>query len=384
MESAENQETGKPGELLVLGEGPLNEREPNDDFAAGMAVSPSQSVRIEGRVESADDYDVFTLGPLGESNHLHAVVETPVEGETCLCVFDPHERLLARTCVKYSYQPRTLGLSVPEPVEYLFLVASIPQAGVPNTYSATVDLTRNDDAWAKQPQLVLLNFDGAENVAVAGRHFAVIPPFDAASIDSRYAGRTSIIVRSVLEKVRADYQGVDVQVFLASDPAVPPGPYSTVYFGTANPDLLGVADGVDPFNSSVSEAAIVFTDTFHLFSTFKPGEQDIAQALANVTTHEIGHLLGLRHTHDPDDIMDVTATARRLMGDQWFKHARLHTSVCPMGYQDSPSMLNWTVGGTLAAPPAKDTKSHLQLGVGGPDDFDIPRAWLGSHCSLEP
>ncbi|HOJ74730.1 MAG TPA: matrixin family metalloprotease [Phycisphaerae bacterium] len=384
MDSTGNEETARPGELMALDDGALEEQEPNDDFAAGMAVTASRSVRIEGRVDSPDDYDVFTLGPLGDNNYLQAAIETPVEGETCLCVFDPYQRLLARTCAKNSHQPRALTLFVPEPVEHLFLVASIPQAGVPNAYAATVDLTRNNHGRTRRPQLVLLSFDGAESVTVAGRHFSVIPPFDAASIDSRYAGRTNVIVRSVLEKVRADYEGIDVQIYLASDPAVPPGPHSIVYFGTANPDLLGVADGVDPFNDNVSEAAIVYTETFHLFSAFEPDDQEIAQALANVTTHEIGHLLGLRHTHDPDDIMDVTATARRLMSDQWFKHARLHASVCPMGYQDSPAMLSWTVGGTLAAPPSKESSTHRHLGVDGPDDFDIPRAWLGSHCSLEP
>ena len=87
--------------------------------------------------------------------------------------------------------------------------------------------------------------------------------------------------------------------------------------------------------------------------------------------------------------MDITASARQMLLDQWFTKAPLHESVMPVGDQDAPSMLSWTVGGELEPESAgKIVRRQRALDVaGGPDDFYIPRWQLGTcacpHCAQE-
>src|SRR5690606_11118543 len=132
-------------------------------------------------------------------------------------------------------------------------------------------------------------------------------PFDAARISPRFAGQSSVIAARVTEMVREAFAGLDVEIHVAAELTAPPGPRTTVYFGTYNSQLLGLADNVDPYNTDPNQSAILYTDTFALFDALSPDLEAISQALANTTAHEIGHLLGLRHTADPQDIMDTTA-----------------------------------------------------------------------------
>ena len=95
---------------------------------------------------------------------------------------------------------------------------------------------------------------------------------------------------------------------------------------------------------------------------------------------ELGHLLGLRHTADIKDIMDITASARQMLFDQWHKVADLHSSIMSIGYQDAPTMFSWCVGGTPPAEP--DTASKLERTARtayDADDFYIPREWLAAN-----
>jgi hypothetical protein len=181
--------------------------------------------------------------------------------------------------------------------------------------------------------------------------------------------------------VRADFAGLNVSVYTAGDPAIPAGEHSTIYFGTYNARLLGLADNVDPYNNDGVQSAILYTDTFAIFNALSPSVHQMAQALANTTSHEAGHLLGLRHTADPTDLMDTTATARQMMLDQSYDLANLNASVIPVGLQDGPSMLAWTLGGVLAPTVNKSVIRRRAITVANsPDDFYIPREWL-MDCS---
>ncbi len=373
------QESGSPfGEIVLWPGDALNETEPNDDFAAAMPVELLDPTLITGEIQSDTDYDIYSLGPMADGTRLRATIQTMQAGEFACCFFDQDERLLARASLTDPEEPRTFDVVLPGPVNALYLLAFSPATGVTHDYAATLSPGQTQGTHEYHPQVIVLSFTGASDITVAGHYYPAIPPFDAATISPQYAGRTAAIIQRVLDEVRADYLGLDVQVYLATDPGIPAPPLSTIYFGGSNPDLLGVADGVDPYNSQLTESAIIYTDTFSLFSSLDPDEEMLAQILSNVTSHEIGHLLGLRHTEDYDDIMDVTATARRLLSDQWFKRSKLHTSVCPLGYQDGPTMLAWTVGGQLAGPDPAVRRPIIV--ADGPGDFSIPRSLLCSHC----
>ncbi|MFQ5491537.1 MAG: matrixin family metalloprotease, partial [Phycisphaerae bacterium] len=136
----------------------------------------------------------------------------------------------------------------------------------------------------------------------------------------------------------------------------PAEPYSTVHFGSYDPNLLGVAENVDEYNLRAEQRAIVFVDTFSAFGVLDPSPEEIAQALANVTSHEIGHLLGLYHTQDAKGVMDITASLRQMMGDQFFGQSPLHPEVFAVGNQDAVPTLLANVGGDAAL-----AKSAAQL-----------------------
>ena len=79
-----------------------------------------------------------------------------------------------------------------------------------------------------------------------------------------------------------------------------------------------------------------------------PSADEIAQAIANVASHELGHLLGLNHTEDTDGVMDITASANRLMQDQDFLRSPLEQHVFTIGQQNARTLLFDAVGGDAA------------------------------------
>ena len=58
-------------------------------------------------------------------------------------------------------------------------------------------------------------------------------------------------------------------------------------------------------------------EAFASYGTMKLEPAEFAVAIANVASHELGHLLGLPY-EDPDDVMDTTGLAWDLAGEQWF------------------------------------------------------------------
>ena len=206
--------------------------------------------------------------------------------------------------------------------------------------------------------VVLLVFDGGDNVRIGSRPAVNVPAFDAWAIASVYAGATEEMIQEITDRVRRDYAAYDVTILTTSDDDAPDGGVSRIFFGTFDNALLGVAEGIDEFNATEGQTAVVFTDTFGAFMRLEPSVAEMGQAIANVASHEIGHLLGMVHTFDPAGLMDVTASLRELTLDQAFTRSPVFQSVFPLGEQDAVRYLLEAVGGDPVAARSKALQAN--------------------------
>ena len=72
--------------------------------------------------------------------------------------------------------------------------------------------------------------------------------------------------------------------------------------------------------------------------------EEMGVMIANVASHELGHLLGLYHTVNHDDLMDSTGSAWDLADNQDFTGGLLEPSVFATGYEDADNLLGHAVG----------------------------------------
>ena len=316
-------------------------------------ASLDQTTAFSGWLESDLNWNVCELGPAQAGDHF-ALEALGIDG------FNPVLGLLtADDRVIYINDDRSYYSGLTDSRVRLTLhsfednvrivVGSSPLAHSSGAYELQITLTQESPpAEPAAAQVVYLNFHGASGVRIGSRSPVDVPPFNGAQIDARFSESTEQIVDLVTAKVQQDFVGLDVAVFGSYDYYEPEVPHTTIHFGTYDPLLLGVAENIDEFNEQLEQQAIVFTDTFSAFSVLDPSEEEIAQALSNVASHELGHLLGLYHVKNPQAIMDITATLREMTKDQMFVDAPLNADTFPMGYQDAPAMLLTNVGGNAA------------------------------------
>lgn len=108
---------------------------------------------------------------------------------------------------------------------------------------------------------------------------------------------------TVLTAVRADFaRWPGIRIEMGESHEHPDG--NVVFVGDlgAMGGLLGIAGRVDTGDVSHDDRAIVFATSIAFSSHGLPDDKRL-QAVANVVSHEIGHLLGFSHTRFRDDIM---------------------------------------------------------------------------------
>ncbi len=364
----------------ISGDAPsYTEAEANDDFASANAVMMPESgeASLHGSLGSIQDVDVFAMGPAGAGNRMVITVYPPDRQGIEVGVFNAEGELL-----QLAMQAGRGGVA-----QYFETVCRVATANVyitvcsPPGGSARGDYTlavrRSGGAVpAPVPQVLVLDFDGDPAVSIGGGTPVAVPAFDASRISAKFAGQTDVIQQKILEDVRAAFDGLGVTVLASDEPGAEDASRSTIYFGTYNRDLLGLADSVDTYNGDLTQSAIVFTDTFALFSPLNPSVDEIAQVLANVAAHEAGHLLGLWHVRNVSDLMDITASARQMLRPQVFQTSPLHSTVGPIGSQDGAALLSWALGGVLKADTRKQ-RPMLEADDGrGAIDFEVDRRLL--------
>jgi hypothetical protein len=325
-------------ETAVAGasESALNPAEPAS--AQGLPLS----YRISGSLSGAGDYELFDLGAarVGEEWSVSRPISLFGSGTFLVVLLDADYTLLRRVRVSTgSRLEHVIRADIPA-----LYVGVAPAGGSGGEFDFTVRQRVNVDVPGPAPQVVYLNFDGAGDLSVHSQRGISFAPFDADMLGPSYAGATDLVKAAIVDVIREDYAAYNV-LLVSSDEGPPPeGAYSTVHFGAYDSRLLGLADSVDQYNADQTQNAIVFVESFEDFEVMGLDEEEMAQMVGNVASHELGHLLGLFHTKVPEDIMDTTGTAWDLAANQAFAGGELEDSVFPIGYEDPHQRLLETVG----------------------------------------
>jgi len=336
------------------------ESEPNDEFGQALKAGFDGTGRavLEGTIEHFEDLDVYAIGALSVGDRLTIDVDSLTAGfDASIAVFDPDFSLF------FDNDDRNLGSARLDP----HLSAVVRHAGDPyylvvgpsafasagddvGSYRASVSIQSNQEVPPPRRQVFLLDFSGgqieADNLLVNE-----VNPFDAAAIDSTYAGLDEQIIDAIIETLGENYEALDV--LLVTDPAeLPPGEdHATIMFGSHSRLAFGIAEAVDHYNTNHADTAIIFTESFEPARfTAAPTARQLGLAIGNIAAHEAGHLLGLNHVDDPTALMDGASPADTFLGDQDFKKAVLSQDILPIGFQDAPLLLSESIGSLDGAP----------------------------------
>ena len=330
--------------------------EPNDTFSQPVVAvfDAGGTARLEGRVASIGDLDVYLLGPLSAGDRLF--VDTSTAGsnlDVSVAVFDEQQRLMYANDDRGGSPARHLDAIVDWIVRrsadrYYLVVTNSAFATVgTRTGDYEVDITLETGGAVPTPtgQVLLLDFSGGpvDLVTIAPR---TLTPFDAGDISSIYEGDTETVKTAIRETFEQNFGRFNVTILTSDDP--PPSDesiVSTISFGGFNAGVFGVADGVDLYNFDLCDDAIIFVETFRPRAFFvTPTAQELGVAMGNVGSHEAGHLLGLNHVDDDDALMDDQSAADAFIEDQEFVNAILSTDIMPIGTQDAVLLLDLIVG----------------------------------------
>lgn len=343
------------------------------------SIEPEARAIVSGTLYGAQQVDVFDVGPVYVGDRLHVEVTAEPPLDAAIAVLDQDENVLIANDDRSYYNGMLDPLAdvriLHDSAHLYVAVSASPAAPSAGSYTLEALLTEETAPGPPEVQRVYLNFEGAADVVIGSRPAVDVPVFDAGTIDPVFAGYEAEIIEQLVANVREDYTGLNVEFYCSREGPPPPEPYTTVHFGTYDPGLLGVAENIDEYNVQPSQDAIVFVDTFAVFAVLNPTVEEIAQALANVASHEAGHLLGLYHTADAHEIMDITANLRQMLGDQYFARSPLHAEVFPTGYQDAVQTLVDNVGGDLdqarsAASAQRNMRAKWYDGGDGPPARD--------------
>ncbi len=337
--------------------------EPNGTFVSPVvAVFDAEGVaRLQGTVDRRGDLDVFLLGALEVGDLIEIDASSDDSAlDASVGVFDDQGRLVSTNddrCDDFHnldcLNPR-IDFTVRHGAAAYFLVmtqsAFAERGQGVGTY--TFEVHRSASVVAEpRPQVLVLDFDGADvNSLRLGSY--QLDPFDAERIDRVYRGATNVMIQSIVETVRQNYQRFNVTILTTEDEPPPDGTeFSVVYFGGFHPMAFGLSEAVDLYNADRCDDAIIFTESFSVsFFSEVPSAEQMGIAIGNVAAHEAGHVLGLNHVDDDLDIMDDRSSADAFLEDQEFKASALSSDIMSIGTQDGVLLLNETVGPAIASP----------------------------------
>lgn len=313
-----------------------------DTAESGAGASASQAVTsdaIRGSV-AAGEYALFELGVGSSGQRLRIVPDGRFQGPFVTALFDQDMNLLTRV---YMNSRAELEHVLRLDSDQVFFGVAAPQGGSGGDFNMRLERSAAETP-SPAAHKVWLNFGDGTGIVIHGSSGVSFSAFDASHLGSEYAGQTQLIKQTIIDTVRADYADYDIAILTSDTDAQPAEPHSVVHFGGTDPSLLGLADNVDGYNQNPSEQAIVYTGTFSAYRVLELSPEEMGVMIGNVASHELGHLLGLYHTTNVEDVMDTTGTAFDLAKAQVFSRAALEPSVFPTGMENSPELLKQTLG----------------------------------------
>lgn len=355
-------ELGGPGDGSLLdvlagltgGDG-SNSKAPQDS-GPGAPVTA-----VSGTVAGHGDYELFELGPVLRGDQLTVTSAGGLlsGGSFLVVLLDEDRNLLRREILSSGAGLRHIVRAASANV-YLGVTPPFGRTG--GEFRLSIARQAGVAVPPPQRQRVWLNFAGASGVQVHRRTGISFPAFDGGLLGADYAGATAALKAAIVAAMRQDYADYQVTILTSDDGPPPEEPHATLHFGHYDGRLLGLADSVDQYNEDIWQSAIIYVESFADFAVMGLSAEEMGQMIANVASHELGHLLGLFHTQVPADVMDTTGTAWDLAADQSFLRGELEPTVFPTGYEDSPARLADTVGvrlgpkaGGLARPLSPET-----------------------------
>ena len=293
---------------------------------------------LAGRLASGQGH-VFNLGPCATGDRIGVSLAADTEELLIrsFALFDSDQLLLA---VRRS---PVLELShvIREATDHCYLaVAGFTGNEDGGQYTGRVRIQPGVDRTANRfVQAVVLNFEGGL-VRLANGADLELPVFGARDVGPSYEGMTERMRSGIIETVQENFRGTGLLIITRADPELT---WSTLHFGGFDPASFGRAENLDLQNMNTGDDGIVFTDRFAEAFRPRPSADEIAVAIGNVASHEIGHLVGLFHVDDAAAIMDASGPVTALLGNQAFKIAPLNQAVFPIGRQDAAAVIREAV-----------------------------------------
>lgn len=340
------------------------------------SVTPASNAYVVNDTVTSGAYKLFDLGATTPGDAWTVEADGIVNGYRSFLVvlLDEDHNLLQRDLVRTT---NPLQYAARLNTTHAYLGVAPAYGGSGGDFRFQITRKTNQAVPAPAQQVLYINFAGGSDVSIHSRDGLSFPAFDAGLIGDEYDGFTPTMKSAIVDAVREDYASYNLVVYTSDDGPPPSGPYSTVHLGGYDARLLGLADSVDQYNSSQSDAAIVYVETFGDFSVMQLTADEMGQMIGNVVSHEFGHLLGLFHTAVPADVMDTTGSAWDLAENQSFLRGELEESVFPMGYEDSPMRLAEILGYSANLKQASRATSLLS------DDAALRRAELRELVQVE-